>query len=120
MRTKEDQVYALVSEAASKFRLPPQFQLTVDRTMDLGMVIVTLLARWPDIYHEGQMATTYNRIHVLDWLWLKDPHVAVEEFKLAVDSAIHTQWDHELHEWLTFDGKHLHEPHPGGFDGPLG
>ena len=82
---------------------------------------VVLTAKWDDIYNPGHPSMTYGKILGME---MYIPALGGEKLETLwrhkVDDIVHLMWDHELHEFLQFDGKCIHEPHPEGRDGPLG
>lgn len=81
---------------------------------------VYITAMWKDIYDPRSVSMSYGKIDGMEMYLSIAPERFEDVWRHRVDSVIHLLWDHELHEYLQFDGKCLHEPHPEGRDGPLG
>ena len=110
---------ALLREWVATVRLPPAMRLEVMEDRD--KVALRLTGAWQDATApQGSDARAIVRTASLVDLHHYD--VALEMLRMGDDQPLrHTLyrevrrlWDHELHEWLTFDGKHHVDPHPAG------
>lgn len=89
---------------------PSNFTLTARYDALRNVVALGITAHWPDIDGPRIVQTHIERPIPLEII--TDTTI----LNHLVFDAIHTLWDHELHEHVRYDGVPIIDPHPdGGF-----